>query len=312
MNDEIFHSDGAYMVHDLGPGRFHADPMKPLNWLHAAGAELMKAEMRSHGLTEADVYVGASNGRVARVATDAGGATLHADLPEARTTAEVRSLFRRVAAGVAQRRMAVLAGWTVDEELPLWSITISALLRDHLAGQRTTPSEIWNAGVNIFDDGSVHRPLLSGEADGFSSQDPRSALPEDSLLQRFATGMRFQWTDGDLSYSETDIGAVAHVPAAALLIAAADAAGRTFSEVVDGDGQLATALAPFRVIAIAPAGEAFAVLVAVPMTTVRPIPEPVLRKAGITAPESVSDRPLWLLTPPDVLLGYDPLARKAA
>lgn len=322
MTLKNFEQPAAWMVHDLGPRRYHERFTCMERW---AGTELGRrvlAVMARHGLDRRDAYVGDSKDRT-EIKTDAGylrieDRTLAAHLPE------LDAIFASVAAGVAQERMMRLSGWRPCEELPFWAVTASEVLVERLRKKRVRPVQLWNAGVNIDEDGWIDRRSFCTRADDYSEGDPRAALPLDCYVARYGTGLHLWWREGDLDYHERTEGATLTLPTA--LLATGDAAalvGKRMGEVCAIDTRLGRALAGYEIVAataiephphaITPEPHCTELRLSVPMRTLQPIPETVLARAGVDVPANVErDRPLWMLTAPALLLRYRPRLPKAA
>lgn len=322
MTLKIFEQPAAWMVHDLGPRRYHERFACMERWARTGFGRRVLAVMARHGLDRRDAYVGDSKDRT-EVKTDAGWVriedrTLAAHMPE------LDALFAAVATGVAQERMMRLAGWRPGEELPFWAVTASDVLVERLRKKQVSPAQLWNAGVNVDDDGWIDRRSFCTRADDYSESDPRAALPLDCYVARYGTGMHLWWRENELDYNERTEGATLTLPTA--LLATGDAAalvGKRMSEVCAIDTRLGRALAGYGIVAAVaiephpnactPEPHRTELRLAVPMRTLQPIPEAALARASVDAPANVErDRPLWMLTDPASLLRYRPRLPKAA
>lgn len=315
MSVEVLDRPAGYMVYELiGPRRFYVHPEKE-RWYQTAVGKAVLAKMAPHGLTSRDAYVSVETDSVA-VHTDAGQIEIE-DRTLSADGSALDCLFAAVAAGVAQERLLRLSGWKPDEEIPVWAVTASDVLVRQLDTKRVTPAQIWNADVCVFEDGYVERPDFCVASDGNES-DLRAALPQESYVRRYPTGMHLTWFDGGAIYAEDVKGATLTVPTSFLTRGnREELVGSELTKICERETPLFKALAGYPILAsrsIEPHFDAIErdphrteLQLGVPMRTLQPISDDTLARGGIDVPAEVDrDRPLWMLTRADDLMRYQP------
>jgi len=316
MELQKINTPAAYMMHDIGPQRFHPAPAWYARWGRTELGGRILERMARHGLDARDAHLCEAKDQV-QLSTDAGAVWID-DRTLAAHDEELERLFASVAAGITQERMARLAGWRPGKELPHWAVTVSDVVVRLLRENSQSPAALWNTAVNIGDDGWIDRPSLCENVGGYPSYDARSALPLDCYVARYSTGMHFSWCDGDLNYQESCEGAMLTLSTELLKTdEASTVVGKPLSEVLALDSDFAQLLGSYTVIdavempahpdCIRPQPCRTELRLAVPMRTLEEVPDAVLRRVGIDVPAAVErDRPLWILTPAETLLRYRP------
>jgi len=289
MTLKIFEQPAAYMVHDLGPRRYHDLPRCMTSWSRSKLGQLLLAIMAPFGLDQRDAYLGDARD-LTYVAGDTGRISIdNRDFVAQR--AELDAMFASIAAGVAQERMMRLAGWRPGKALPLWAVTASDALVALADRERLSLTELWNEEDSV----------------GF-----------DSYVSFFETGMQLSLYDDDLYYKEDCEGATLTLSSADLANDGTDRlVGQRLGDVCTRACASLRVLAGYRITdatgippsenACSPEPHRTLLRLAVPMRTLEPVPADVLTRAGVDVPVGVAlDHPLWMLTPPELLRRYRP------
>lgn len=227
-------------------------------------------------------------------------------------------MFAAIAAGVAQERMMRMSGWRPGIQLPHWAATVSDVVVGLLRAKGFTVGQLWDAMGVVEDDGWVDHPHFSVDGDEYLASDPRSALPAGTYVATYSTGMQLWWQDQVVDYHEGPAGATVAVPTE-WLVAGNTAApiGRQLGEVCADDHVMVQVLRQYTIVfmsaisseldARTPAAHQTELRLAVPMRTLAAIPDRALIRAGVPVVANLdSDLPLWMLTPPELLLRYRP------